>query len=266
MAAVQHRYPAGDGEIQLPHREFVEHPAQDLVQGGPVKVDAAHGEDTAPVALFQLSGQRLCLRGVGAGAVEQDDERLAQRFQLLHHPLFGGKVIFPRDLADGSVGGDDDADGGVVPDDFAGSGLGGKVKGDLLVEPRAFDHAGLVVLLVAHSPLHHVTHAVDEPHGEGGAVRQTHLCGLLRYELWLGGHNGAAGAALGQFVPGPLPAVFVGDVGQDHGLHKPLDKGGLPRPGGPHHADVDVPRRALGDVLVNACQGIHSMSPPSGCF
>ena len=88
--------------------------------------------------------------------------------------------------------------------------------------------------------------------GKGPAPLHGDLHRLLGDKLGLGGHHRPAGAALGQFVPGPLPAVFVGDVGQDHGLHKPLDKGGLPRPGGPHHADVDVPRRALGDVLGTA--------------
>ena len=50
------------------------------------------------------------------------------------------------------------------PDHPAGAGLSGKVKGYFLVEPRTFDHAGLFVFLVAHGPLHHIAHTVDEPY------------------------------------------------------------------------------------------------------
>ena len=39
-----------------------------------------------------------------------------------------------------------------------------KIKGYFLVEPRTFDHAGLFVFLVAHGPLHHIAHTVDEPY------------------------------------------------------------------------------------------------------
>lgn len=77
------------------------------------------------------------------GAVEQNDEGLAQRFQLVDDPFFRRDVVFPRYLADGAVGGDDDADGGVVPNDLAGAGLGGEVEGDLLVEPGALTIRGL---------------------------------------------------------------------------------------------------------------------------
>lgn len=115
VAFVQHRHPAGQGEIQLPHRKLVEHLLQNFAQLRLVEVEAAHRQNGPAIALFHFRRHRSCLGGVGVGAVEQDDEGLAQRFQLVDDPLFCRDVVFAGYLADGAVGGDDDADGGVVP-------------------------------------------------------------------------------------------------------------------------------------------------------
>ena len=189
MALFQHRHPAGNGKIQLPHRKFVEDTLQDGQQVIFLQIQAAHRQDRASVGLFQLCGQNLCLRSIRAGTVEQDDKGFAQRFQLFHHPLFGGQVVFPGDLADGAIGGDHDADGGMFADHLAGAGLCGKVKGHFLLKPRAFDHAGLLVLLVAHGSLHHIAHTVDESDAAFPATLQLERHGLLRDELRLCGHD-----------------------------------------------------------------------------
>ena len=65
--------------------------------------------------------------------------------------------------------------------------------------------------------------------------------------------DGAAGAALGQLIPGPLPAVDVVDVGDDLGLHEPLDEGGLPGAHRTHDTDVDIPGGPGGDALIDGC-------------
>ena len=237
---VQHRHPARQGKIQLPHRELVKHPAQDLPQLLFVEVEAAHGQHRPAIAFFHLRRQRLCPGGIGMGAVEQDDEGLAQRFQLVDDPFFRRDVFFPRYLADGAVGGDDDADGGVVPDDLPGAGLGGEVEWDLLVEPRTFDHPGLVILLVAHRPLHHVAHTVDEPDAALSPALQRQRHRRLRDELRLGGHDGAPRRRLRQLIAGTELCVLRPDGGQHQLLHKLLDEGALARAHRPHHADEDV--------------------------
>ena len=40
-------------------------------------------------------------------------------------------------------------------------------------------------------------------------------------------------------------------------IHEPLDEGGLPGAHGAHHADVDIPSGAGGDILIDT--GIHSI-------
>ena len=257
VAFVQHRHPAGQGEIQLPHRKLIEHFLQNLAQLRLVEVEAAHRQNGPAIALFHFRRQRLRLGGVGVGAVEQDDEGLAQRFQLVDDPLFCRDVVFAGYLADGAVGGDDDADGGVVPDDLAGAGLGGKVEGDLLVEPGAFDHPGLVILLVAHGPLHHIAHAVDEPDAALSPALQRQRHRRLRDELGLCGHDGAPRCRLGQLIAGAELRVLRADGGQHQLFHKLLDEGALARAHRPHHTNEDVAAGA-GSYLAADCRLLDS--------
>ena len=141
-------------------------------------------------------------------------------------PFLRFPVVLPGNAGDAAVSGDDDADGGVLPDDLPGTGLRRLRHGDLMVKPGGGHHPGGIPLQLAHGPGHHVAHTVDEPNGEGRTSLQRHVGGLLRHELGLRRHDGAAGAALGQLIPGPLPAVDVVDVGDDLRLHETLDEGG----------------------------------------
>ena len=85
-----------------------------------------------------------------------------------------------------------------------------------------------------------------------GVFVQGDVHGVLRDELGLRRHDGAAAAALGQLVFGPFPQIHIVDAGQNHGLHKAFDKGGLACAHRPHHADIDIPFGAKGDILINA--------------
>ncbi len=125
-------------------------------------------------------------------------------------------------------------------------------KGDLLVEPGAFDHAGLVVLLVAHGPLHHIAHTVDEPDTALPAALQLERHCLLRDELGLGGHDGAPRRRLGQLIAGAELRVLRAHGGQHQLFHKPLDECALPRPHRPHHANEDVAARACTDLAADS--------------
>ena len=195
-------------------------------------------------------GQLLRLRRIRVGAVEQDDVGLAQRIQFFHDALLGSGIALPRDVTHRAVGGDHDADGGMFADHLAGAGLGGKVEGHLVVEPRAFDHAGLVVLLVAHSPLHHVTHAVDEPHPALAAALQLQGHGCFRDEFWFRGHDGAPCRRLRQLGAGTTGLVL--DARQQHQLGKPLDKGAFAAAHRANHPNVDISAGACADLAADA--------------
>ena len=65
-------------------------------------------------------------------------------------------------------------------------------------------------------------------------------------------YNGAGPEDIEQLVTRPLPFVHVFHAGQDHGLHKALDKGGLAAAHQTHHPDVDVSAGACADLAADA--------------
>ena len=150
----------------------------------------------------------------------------------------------------------------MLTDHLAGAGLCGKVKGHFLLKPRAFDHAGLCVLLVPHGTLHHVAHAVDQPHPARPAALQLQGHGGLRDEFRLGGHDGAPRCRLRQLVPGTFPGSGrAGHGGQHQLLHEPLDKGGFAAAHRPHHTDVDIPAGACADLATDAVLFLFLQGP-----
>ena len=243
-------HPGGEEEVQLLHRELVQHPLDDVGDRVLLQLQAvdAHTRHVVPAGDVRPDG--LGPLGPGLGGVEYHQEGLAQLLQLADDPLLRLQVVLPGDVGDGAVGGYHDADGGVLGNDLPGANLGGLGHGDGLGEPGGGHHPGGVVLQGAHRTGHQVAHAVDEPHLEGGPAVHGDLHRLLGDEFGLGGHDGAARAALGQFILGPLPAVDVLDARDDHGLHEPLNERGFSSPHRPHHADIDISLGSQGDILI----------------
>ena len=184
------------------------------------------------------------------GGVEQHHKGLSQPLQLADYPLLRLQVILPGNVGHGAVGGHHNPNGGVVGDHLLGAEFRRLRHGDLMVEPGGHHHPGLVAVHLPQRAGHHVAHAVDEPDGEHTAVLHAHLHRVLRDEFGFGGHHHPPGTALRQLIPGPIPDVGVLDLGQNQGLHEPLDEGGLPRPHGAYHADIDIALGALGDILI----------------
>ena len=195
---------------------------------------------------------------MGIGGVQQHQKRLTDLLQFPDDTFLRLQIVLPGNVCDGTVGGDDDAHGGVVGDDLTGADLRRLGHGDLVVVPRGHHHAGRQIFELAHGAGHHVAHAVDEPHGEGHVILQSDADSLLRHELWLRGHDGAAGAALRQFILRPVAAVRIVDVGQDLRLHEALDEGGFTRPHRAYHPDIDTAARAGRHILIDGCGSIHN--------
>ena len=252
VAVFQHRDPARQGKIQLPHRKFVQNLPQDAAKCLRVQIHAAHRQNGVVVVPGHALGQLLRLRGFRVGAVEQDDVGLAQSIQFFHDALLGSGIALPRDVAHRTVGCDHDADGGMFTDHLAGARLGGKIEGNLVVEPWALDHAGLVVFLVSHGPLHHVAHTVDEPHPALAAALQLQGHSRFRDEFRLGGHDGTACGRLRQLVPGTFPDCRRADGRQHQLLHETLDEGGFAAAHRAHHPNVDISAGACADLTADA--------------
>ena len=102
----------------------------------------------------------------------------------------------------------------MLPDNLARASFGGKVKGDLLREPGAFDQPRSLVLLMPESAVHHIANAVDKPCPEAAAARKLNFDSFFRDKLRLCGHNGAPGGRLGQLIPGAGAAGLVFDARQ----------------------------------------------------
>ena len=121
-----------------------------------------------------------------------------------------------------------------------------------MVEPWALDHAGPVVFLVSHGPLHHVAHTVDEPHPALAAALQLQGHGCFRDKFRLGGHDGTACGRLRQLVPGTFPGCRRADGRQHQLLHETLDEGGFTAAHRAHHPNVDISAGACADLTADA--------------
>ena len=96
------------------------------------QVQAAHRQAGHVVLLRQLGPEGLGPVGVRPGGVEEDEEGLAQLLELGDHPGLRLQVGLPGQVGDGAVGGDHDANGGVLGNDLPGADLRGLRHGDLL--------------------------------------------------------------------------------------------------------------------------------------
>ena len=194
-------------------------------------------------------------------AVDDHQKGLACGGHVFNRRLFRSRIVPAVNVRNGAVRGHHQPDGAVFLHNLFGAKFGGVGHGDLMVEPRGGDHSWLPVLGGAGGTFHHVAHRVDHPDPQPGGAVGADLHRLLGYKFWFGSHDGLAAAALGQLVTGPFPAIRIFDAGNHQLLHDPLDEGGLSRPHGAHHADVNIAPGPGGNVLVDS---FHSKPPTSG--
>ena len=209
-------------------------------------------------ALFQLPG----CRRTGLPAVDHHQKGLSGGLHILNGPALGGHIVLSGNVRDGSVGGHHQAQGGVAGHDLFGAQLRGLRHGDLHVIPGGGHHPGLPVLLRANRPGNHIANGIDHADPELGNPVGADFHGLLRHELGFRGHNGLAGAALGQLIPCPLRPEGIPHCRNHQFLHDPFDQCGFPGPNRPHHTDIDIPAGSGGNIRVNT---FHSQPPhPAG--
>ena len=242
-------YPLGKFDVDARHGELEEHflhNFEDLLLGELLGVDGEHGNS---VLILQRRAERF-LR-FGLTAVEENDERLADLFEL------GGGVFLRRDVSgtgnvrNAAVRRHEDADGGMFPDDLFRSQLRRFFKGHGLIAPRRLDKAGRAVLFETARALYGKAYAVHQTDGRLSALPNGDLRSLRRNEFRLRRHHRAPRRGLRQFVRHHRPRRIFGG-GNDKLFHEPFDKGGFSRPYRSHHTDVNIAVRTACNVFVNA--------------
>ena len=240
-------------------------------------VPAVQGEGLHAVFAAQLRAQGLRRGRAGALRIDENDEGLARLLHVGDGAGLGLAVVLARDIGDGPVCRDDDAEGAVVLHDLFGAELRRLRHGQLLRSPGRRAHARPAVLGVAARAGDHVAHGVAQAHAQRRLAVGADARGLVRNEFRLRGHDGPAGAGLRQLVGGALALVDIFDVRQHELLHEALDECGFSRPHRADDADIDRAVRAPGDLLIDRSV-FHSPPPlpymgmrrslpasPSGC-
>ncbi len=252
-------HPAGQIERQLLQRELIQqalHQPGDLLLTDGLAVDGNALHAVAPVDVPDNAAGSLPFR---LGGVQQHHKGLADLLQFTDHAGLGLLIILTGDIGHRAVCGHHDPHGGVIRNDLSGADLRGLRHGYFIIVPRGHDHTGRQILELAYRAGNHIAYAVNEPHREADTLVKVYLHRFLRYEFWLGGHDGTSGAALGQFVLGPVTAVHVADMRDHLCLHKALDKGGLSSPDRAYHANIDAVLSPRCHILINACGLIHGI-------
>ncbi len=145
--------------------------------------------------------------------------------------------------------------------DFRGLG-----ERDFIVKPRGFHHPLRPFLHMPGCPVHHKTHAVNEPDADFQILVQPDFGSLLGDKFRLRRHNGLALCRLGQLVGRPFPGVGILHFWQHHHVHKPLDERGFTGPHRPHHPNIDIPIRPCTDIFVNIiCTSINVFHKKTSC-
>ena len=129
-----------------------------------------------------------------------------------------------------------------------------------MICPGGADHTGGAVLIRADSTGDHVANGINHAHPHTGFSIRGDLYGLLRHKFRLTGHNGFAGAALGQFIFCPLFSVWICDSRDHQRFHDPLYQGGFSGTHRPYHTDIHIASGSGGNICINS---FHSQPPYS---
>ena len=155
-------HPGRKGQVQFLEGDLIEDRFDDIRHIALVPLQAVDRHTCHVVPGGDIVSDGPCPLRLGAGRVEQHQEGLTQLLQFRNDPVFRFQIVLSGNIRDGSVGGDDNADGGVLRNDLSGADLRRLRHRNLMVEPRRGDHPGHIVLELSRRTRDHVAHAVDE--------------------------------------------------------------------------------------------------------
>ena len=139
----------------------------------------------------------------------------------------------------------------MLPDHLVGPDLSSFFKRKLFLIPGSGYHAWLPVLLIPQCSRHQITDTVHQPHTEPQRALHIQVDGFRRDELRLRRRDGFAIPALRHLIKDPFPLVPVFYVGDDHQIHKSLDKRRFTYSHRPHDADINVSACPTANILIN---------------
>jgi len=208
--------PAGQRIEKFFGRKFIEHRAQHALDVLLTKPGAVDRQAADAIFFFQLGPELLRFWAVRVHAVQRHHKRFVHLLKLGNHPLLRLDILRTRNFGDAAVGGDHNANGGMVGNYFSGANLRCPGKRDFMVKPGSFYHPFRIIFNVSGSSVYHKSYAVNEPYLGLDPVSKLDFCRLLGNKFRLCSSNGFPARALGQFILCPYFFMLLGHIGKYH--------------------------------------------------
>ena len=209
--------------------------------------------------IAQIDGRtRLRMRGI-----EQHRKRLAQLLQFRNRARLGARIRIARQIQYASVRGHHHADRGMILDHAARAGFRRFIEGNRPIRPRRGHHPRFAVFIRAQRAVHHIAHAIHQPHARAAGIGQRERSRLVRHKANLIRHHHAPVPALRQFIPHSIQIAAAFNAGQNHKLHEPPDEARFARSHRTDDADVNIAIASARYVPIK-CILIHGTA--SQCF
>ena len=161
---------------------------------------AVDGYDGNAVLAFKIFCERFGLRLGRSGAVEHDHERLVYCGHFGGDAFFGFDIAFTRNLAEGTVGGDEKSYRRMLGYDLLRAQLSRFFKRHCRFRPGSHHHPRLTVLVMTQCGGDDIAHAVDHAQVKAGAFVDVYMHRFLGYELRFGRHDRFTRCGLRHFV------------------------------------------------------------------
>ena len=243
--------PPGQEHPQLRHGEGGQHRLEKSGDAGFVQALTIGNIWPESVLLCNIPLHRFCQFAPRLPAVHHHQKGLARGLHVQNGSTLCRNITGAGNVRNAAVGGEHQADGAVLLHHLFGAQLCRLGHGNFPVIPGGCHHAGNAVFFRPHRTVYHVAHAVNHPHPQAGCTVRGDFHRLLRHKLRLGGHNGFAGTALGQLIPGALPAIWLLNGGNHQFLHDSLDQGGFSGSHRPNYTNIDIAAGSCGNFRID---------------
>ena len=166
MIAAESHSPTRQTDTDFFDGELEEHLSENLFYLLLAYLEAVHGHDGHAVFIGQRRRHIFDFVGLRIRAVQKDNKRLFEPFELGYYPAFGFFIFAARNLAYRAVSRYDKTYCRMFADDLLCAYLRRHIERYLMLEPRGFYHSWALALDIAEGARDDISHAVYEPHAE----------------------------------------------------------------------------------------------------